>query len=402
MYKRENYLNKLLAFKDQREIIKVITGIRRCGKSSLMKLFQMELLEEGIFKDNIIHINFEDMKYDEIDDYKKLNSYIESLITNKNNYYLLLDEVQNIEKWEKVINSLRLQGNIDIYITGSNAYLLSSELSTLLSGRYVELKMLPLSFKEFVEFNNYDENKDKEKYFDEYLKIGGFPGISLVKNNEDIIDSYLSGILNTVIVKDVVQRNDVRDVSLLENLIKFLADNIGNPLSIKKISDYLTSAGRKTSSETIDNYIKMLESAYIFYKAKRYDIKGKLYLKTLEKFYLVDAGLRQILLKKGYYDYGHIIENIVYFELLNRGYEVSIGKIGSLEVDFIAEKSNEKIYYQVSTTLKEEKTFQREISPFESIKDHHKKVILTMDNVIDNNYKGIIIQNILEFLLLRR
>lgn len=402
MYKRENYLNKLLAFKDQREIIKVITGIRRCGKSSLMRLFQMELLEEGISKDNIIHINFEDMKYDEIDDYKKLNSYIESLITNKNNYYLLLDEVQNIEKWEKVINSLRLQGNIDIYITGSNAYLLSSELSTLLSGRYVELKMLPLSFKEFVEFNNYDENKDKEKYFDEYLKIGGFPGISLVKNNEDIIDSYLSGILNTVIVKDVVQRNDVRDVSLLENLIKFLTDNIGNPLSIKKISDYLTSAGRKTSSETIDNYIKMLESAYIFYKAKRYDIKGKLYLKTLEKFYLVDAGLRQILLKKGYYDYDHIIENIVYFELLNRGYEVSIGKIGSLEVNFIAEKSNEKIYYQVSTTLKEEKTFQREISPFESIKDHHKKVILTMDNVIDNNYKGIIIQNILEFLLLRR
>lgn len=401
MYKREKYLKELLNFKNKTDIVKVITGIRRCGKSSLLTLLEKELLEEGMSKEKIIYINFEDMKYDDIDDYKKLNLYIENLVLDDSMYYILLDEVQNIDKWQKVINSLRLKGNLDIYITGSNAYLLSSELSTLLSGRYIEIKMLPLSFKEFIGLNNYKVDENIEKYFEEYMKIGGFPGISLVKENKNTVDPYLNGILNTVIVKDIARRNNIRDMSLLENLIKFLADNIGNQLSTKKISDYLTSSGRKTSSETIDSYIKMLESAYIFYRASRYDIKGKLYLKTLEKYYLVDVGLRQILLKKGFYDYGHILENIIYFELLNRGYEVSIGKIGNLEVDFIAENSEEKIYYQVSASLKDEKTFERELSSLKSVPDYNKRVILTMDRVIDKNYNGIMIENIIDFLTLK-
>lgn len=399
MYNRETYLNQLLAFRDNTELIKVITGIRRCGKSTLLDLLEESLLKEGIPQNNIIHMNFELLEFDEIRNYKQLYEFIKENVLEDTMYYLLLDEVEQVREWERAINSLRLKGNIDIYITGSNAYLLSSEISTILSGRYVEVKMLPLSFREFLDFNGNNSKNDLEDWFERYLTIGGFPGISRIIDKSDTIEPFLSGIFNTVIVKDVVQRNEVRVVSLLENVVRFVADNIGNPLSTKKISDYLTSAGRKTTSETIDSYLKMLEDAFVFYRAKRYDIKGKLYLKTQEKFYLVDQGLRQILLKRGNYDYGHILENIVYFELLRRGYEVSIGKVGSLEVDFVADKRGTRVYYQVSASILDDATRERELRPLRSINDYYEKVILTMDKTPVSNFEGIKNQNIIDFLL---
>ncbi len=404
MHDRKRYLDKLIAFREKTELIKVITGIRRCGKSTLLALFEEKLLQEGIEKENIVRINFESLEFDEIRDYKQLHEYIKTKILDDKMYYILLDEVQQVVEWERTVNSLRLKGNVDIYVTGSNAYLLSSEISTLLSGRYVEIKMLPLSFKEFLNFNENIQrkdiqNRDMENWFELYLTIGGFPGISKIIDRLETIEPFLSGIFNTVIVKDVVQRNEVRDVALLENVIRFVADNIGNPLSTKKISDFLTSAGRKTTSETIDSYLKMLEDAFIFYRAKRYDIKGKLYLKTQEKFYLVDSGLRQVLLKKGNYDYGHILENVVYFELLRRGYDVSIGKIGSLEVDFVAEKSGTRVYYQVSSTILDDATRERELKPLLAINDNYEKIILSMDKILNSNIDGIKNLNIIDFLL---
>jgi Predicted ATPase (AAA+ superfamily) len=398
-YCRQIYIDKLLVFRENTELIKVITGIRRCGKSTLMELLKEKLLSEGIPQSNIFHMNFESLDYDEIRNYKQLYNYINEKITNQNIYYLLLDEVQQINEWERAVNSLRLKGNIDIYITSSNADLLSSEISTLLSGRYVEIKMLPLSFQEFMEFNNHKEGDSLDKWFEKYLTIGGFPGISKIQDKPDTIEPFLNGIFNTVIVKDVVQRNEVRDVALLENLVRFMADNIGNSLSTKKISDYLTSAGRKTTSETIDSYIRMLEDAFVFYRIKRYDIKGKLYLKTQEKYYLVDQGLRQVLLKRGNYDYGHLLENVVYFELLRRGYEVSIGKVGAFEVDFLAEKAGLRIYYQVSASILDDTTRERELRPLRSIHDYYEKVILSMDHIPVNNFDGIKHQNIIDFLI---
>ena len=346
MKKRDLYLNKLIQFKDK-QFIKVITGIRRCGKSTLLKLFREYLLENDVSEKQIIYINFESMQFDDIKDYKLLYKYIKEHIATDSRTYLLLDEIQEVAHWEKAVNSFLVDFNVDIYITGSNAWLLSSELSTLLSGRYVEIKMLPLSFKEYMDFIEEPSN-DREKDFQAYLRYGGLPPIIELNNNFDMIQSFLSGIYNTVLMKDIVQRNTVRDPALLDNLVRFLANNIGNSISTKKISDYLTSAGRKTTPATIDNYLQMLEKAFIFYKANRYDIKGKLYLKTQEKYYIVDTGIRNNLLGLRNMDYGHILKNVVYLELLRRGFDVYIGKIGSMEVDFIAVKANKKIYYQVS------------------------------------------------------
>jgi predicted AAA+ superfamily ATPase len=288
---------------------------------------------------------------------------------------------------------------VDIYITGSNAYLLSSELSTLLSGRYVEIKMLPLSFKEYLDFNDFKEGDSREEYFNSYLQYGGLPAITDIRDRPDTIKPFLSGIYNTVIMKDIVQRNMVRDTVLLESVVRFVASNIGSTISTKKVSDYLTSAGRKTSSDTIDNYLKMLESAFILYKARRYDLKGKLHLKTLEKYYIVDTGIRNELLGFRNTDYGHILENIVYLELLRRGYEVSIGKIGSLEVDFIATKPDKKIYCQVSATILSEETRERELRPLKSIHDNYEKVILSMDKSFIRDFEGIKNVNIIDFLM---
>ena len=399
MKKRDLYLTQLVQFKDK-PLIKVVTGIRRCGKSTLLSLFEEHLRNSGVRDDHIIRMNFEAFEFDKITTYVHLYNYIKNRMTIPNQkYYIILDEVQQVESWEKAINSFLVDSPVDIYITGSNAYLLSSELSTLLSGRYVEIKMLPLSFKEYLDFTDFEKGNNLEAIFKDYLEFGGLPTVVELKDHPDTIAPFLSGIYNTVIMKDVVQRNHVRDAALLEGVLKFIAANIGSIVSTKKISDYLTSSGRKTTSDTIDNYLKMLENAFIIYRANRYDLKGKLFLKTLEKYYMVDIGLRNQLTGLRNTDYGHVLENIIYLELLRRGYTVAIGKIGTFEVDFVATKPNIKIYYQVSASILDEETRKRELRPLQSITDHYPKRILTMDNTLYADFEGIKMINILEFLL---
>ncbi|MBP2028996.1 putative AAA+ superfamily ATPase [Acetoanaerobium pronyense] len=399
MKNRDIYLSQLIKFKNK-SLIKVITGLRRSGKSTLLSLFENHLIESGIKKNQIIRMNFESFDFDEIVSYKELYSYINSKIIDKNKkYYILLDEVQQVSSWEKVINSFLVDANVDIYLTGSNAYLLSSELSTLLSGRYVEIKMQPLSFKEHLNFIESDKESTIQEKFNQYLEYGGLPTVVELLDNKDTIGPFLEGIYNTVIMKDVIERNEVRDAALLESLLKFIAANIGSIVSTKKISDYLTSSGRKTTSDTIDNYLKMLENAFIIYKANRYDLKGKMFLKTLEKYYIVDMGIRNKLTGLRNTDYGHVLENIVYLELLRRGYDISIGKIGTLEVDFVATKPSEKIYYQVCATIMDDKTRERELRPLKSISDNYPKYILTMDQTVFNDYSGIKVKNIIDFLM---
>lgn len=399
MKNRDLYLNQLIQFKDKK-LIKVITGLRRSGKSTLLSLFENHLVASGTDKEQIIRMNFESFEFDEITSYKELHTYIKNLMNDtKKKHYILLDEVQQVSSWEKVINSFLVDANVDIYITGSNAYLLSSELSTLLSGRYVEIKMQPLSFKEYLDFLELDKEKNLTEKFNQYLQYGGLPTVVELLDNPDTIGPFLEGIYNTVLMKDVIERNGVRDAALLENILKYISANIGSIVSTKKISDYLTSSGRKTTSDTIDNYLKMLQNAFIIYKANRYDLKGKMYLKTLEKYYIVDIGIRNRLTNLQGKDYGHVLENIVYLELLRRGYEVTIGKIGPLEVDFVATKTNEKMYYQVSATIMDEKTRERELRPLKSISDNYPKYILTMDQTVYNDYAGLRVKNIIDFLL---
>ena len=398
MKKRDLYLNQLTAFRDK-SLVKVITGVRRCGKSSLLDLFEKYLLDSKVDSTSIIRMNFESLDFDEIKDYNQLHQYIKSRLTADGKTYILLDEIQLIEQWEKAVNSLRLDPNVDLYVTGSNAYLLSSELSTLLSGRYVEIKMLPLSFKEYLDFNDFDVSNDVSLFFENYIEYGGFPGISELRDYEPSIKPFLNGIYNTIIMKDVINRNAIRDTALFENLVRFMAGNIGNPVSTKKISDYLTSAGRKTNSETIENYLKMLENAFILYRVGRYDLKGKQYLKTHGKYYFVDLGMRNELIGKRGADYGSILENVVYFELLRRGYEVAIGRFDNLEVDFVATKSSETIYYQVTATMLTKETSERELRPLQSIPDNYGKVILSMDRTPFKDYDGIRNENLLDFLL---
>lgn len=399
MKNRDLYLHRLIEFKDK-SLIKVITGLRRSGKSTLLSLFEQHLLKSGVHEKQIIRMNFESLEFDEINTYKTLHAYImERISDQKIKHYIILDEIQQVESWEKAINSLLVDVNADIYITGSNAYLLSSELSTLLAGRYVEIKMLPLSFKEYLDFLDPDSPLSLPEKFNQYLLYGGLPTIVELLEHKDTIGPFLEGIYNTVLMKDVVERNGVRDAALLESILKYIASNVGSVVSTKKISDYLTSSGRKTTGETIDNYLKMLESAYIIYKANRYDLKGKMFLKTLEKYYMVDIGIRNKLTGLQGTDYGHVLENIVYLELIRRGYDVSIGKVGTLEVDFIATKTNEKFYYQISASILNEETRIRELRPLESISDHYPKFILTMDQNIFNDFSGIKVKNIMDFLL---
>lgn len=399
MKNRDNYLKQLINFKDK-SLIKVITGIRRCGKSSLLTLFEEHLLKNNVRKDEIIRINFESFEFDEMHDYKQLYKYIKDKLKSKSKkHYILLDEIQQVQGWEKAVNSLLVDYNVDIYLTGSNAYLLSSELATYLSGRYVEIKMQPLSFKEYLDFLNHKKDDNLEVLFNQYLKYGGLPTVIELLDNPETIDSFLNGIYNTVIMKDVIQRNEVRDVVLLDNLIKFLASNIGSIVSIKKISDYLTSSGRKTSSITIENYIHMLENAYIIYSAKRYDLKGKQILKSLGKYYIVDTGIRNQLTGLRNTDYGHILENVVFFELLRRGYDVTIGKSDKLEIDFIATKSDEKMYIQVSASIMDENVQTRELRPLLATQDAYPKIVLTMDRLLYNDIEGVKIINIIDFLL---
>ena len=399
MIKRDNYLKRMIDAKDT-ELIKVITGVRRSGKSTLLQMFKDYLLENGIKEENIVHINFESAIYDDIKDYKDLYKHVKEKI-KKEKVYLLLDEVQNVKHWEKAINSFNVDFKIDIYITGSNAYLLSSELSTLLSGRYIEIKMYPLSFKEYLLFNNYDNNNLDDK-FNEYLKYGGLPAVTLIKNNNDLVLSYLNDIYNTIVKKDIIDRNKIKDTALLENIIKYLANNIGSPISSTKISDYLNSNKIVESSnhQTIDNYLNMLEKSFIMYKADRTDIKSKALLKTLGKYYISDTGIRNIILGFRNIDEGHLLENVVYLELLRRGYQVNIGKSNDYEVDFVAENPNIVKYYQVTQTLATEEIKERELRSLESINDNYEKIILTMDKSINNDYNGIKVINIIDWLLM--
>lgn len=395
---RKQYLNRLIEAKDT-EFIKVITGVRRSGKSTLLLMFKDHLLNNNVKEENIIHINFESARYDEIKNYKDLYNYVKSKLSKGKNY-ILLDEVQNIDSWEKAVNSINVDFNVDIYITGSNAYLLSSELATLLSGRCIEIKMYPLSFKEFLEFNNYDMTKIEDK-FNEYLKYGGLPAITHIKDKSDLIMTYLNDIYNTIVKKDVLERNKINDIALLENIIRYISSNIGSQISANKISDYLNSNKivEKSNHQTVDNYLKMLENAFIVYKAERSDIKSKNILKTLGKYYIADTGLRNIILGFRNIDEGHLLENVIYLELLRRGYKVSIGKTLDYEVDFVAENVNEKKYYQVSQSIKDEKVKMRELRSLESISDNYEKTILTMDKTINNDYNGIKVVNIIDFLL---
>jgi len=404
--KRDFYLAELIKFKDK-PLIKVVSGMRRCGKSSLLVLFEDYLLSSGVSSDHIIRMNFESLEFDELTSYKQLYAYLQKkLKKDGEKFYILLDEIQQVEAWERVVNSLQVDYPVDMYLTGSNAYLLSSELSTLLSGRYVEICMQPLSFKEYLVFfvghgqsYSLSDSASMADRFNDYLTYGGLPTVTQLLDQKDTINAFLSGVINTVILKDVVQRNQVRDPALLESLLKYIAANIGNIVSTKKIADYLNSSGRKTTSDTIDNYLAMLENAFIIYRANRYDLKGKLFLKTLQKYYIVDLGIRNQLTGLRNADYGQILENVVFMELLHRGYEVCIGKVGTLEVDFIATRADRKLYVQVSATIMDDKTRERELKPLLAIDDQYDKMILTMDSPFAKDFEGIKITNLLDFLL---
>ena len=399
MISRDNYLERLKAFKDNK-LIKVITGIRRCGKSTLLELFKEYLKGEGVSDDNIIHINLELMKYDDVRDYKTFYNLITEKIKNNDRCYLLIDEIQQVDKWEKAINSMNVEFNVDIYITGSNAYLLSSEISTLLSGRYVEIKMLPLSFKEYLEFDHLPHDWTLEDKFNQYLKFGSLPAVPTLPQDNTTINEFLLGIYNTVIVKDVISRNNIKDIGLLEQIVKYVVANTGNIISANKISGYVSSQGRgeTTKATTVSNYLDMLEKAYIIYPVKRYDIKGKEQLKNLAKYYVVDTGIRNMLMGYSDSDFGHVLETIVYLELIRRGYQVFIGKWYELEVDFIAVKQDEKKYYQVCLTLMDEKVKERELAPLKAIPDNYEKTILSMDKTYITDYEGIKFENIIDFL----
>ena len=399
MILREKYLNKMIDAKDK-PFIKVITGVRRSGKSTLLLMFEDYLLNNNTLEDNIIYINFESALYDDIKNYKDLYQYVKGKI-KKDKVYLLLDEVQNVEAWEKAINSFSVDFDIDIYITGSNAYLLSSELSTLLSGRYIEIKMYPLSFKEYLVFNKYNTKSDLDNKFMEYLKYGGLPAITLIKDNDELVLSYLNDIYNTIVKKDIIDRNNIKDTALLENIIKYLATNIGSSVSSTKISNYLNTnkIALNSNHQTIDNYLNMLEKSFIMYKADRTDIKSKALLKTLGKYYIADTGIRNIILGFRNIDEGHLLENIVYLELLRRGYKVNIGKTNDYEVDFVAENPNTIKYYQVTKTIVTEEVRKRELRSLESINDNYEKIILTLDKPFSKDYNGIKVINIIDWLL---
>ena len=400
MIERPLYLEKLISYKDK-PTIKVITGIRRCGKSSILDSFIDYLKQQGVKPNHIIKMNFEDLIYDDMD-YKQLNQTIlEKLPNDRQKVYIILDEIQRIASWEKVVNSLHLNSLLDLYLTGSNAYLLSSELSTFLSGRYIEIKMLPLSFKEFLTFYDFSADTPMDKKFANYMRFGGMPALKDYNFNEKQSRDTLDSIYNTVIVKDVLSRSAIKDVSVLERLTRFMADNIGNMTSINKITNYLVSEKSLSSpnNKLIEAYTTSLENAFIFYPVKRYDIKGKEFLKSLNKFYIVDSGLRTYLLGR-VRDTGRILENIVYFELLRRGYNVSVGKIGDMEIDFIATRGEEKVYIQVSDELGNSDTRKRELASLQTIRDSFEKIILTMDYIHTGTTEdGINVVHLLDWLL---
>ena len=394
MIERPIYINQLISFKDK-DLIKVITGIRRCGKSTLFDLYCDYLMKNGVDKKQIIRINLEDSDYSFITNYQELNDYVKSKLIDDKMNYVFLDEVQNIDKFEKACDSLYIKKNVDLYITGSNAYLLSGELATLLSGRYVEIKMLPLSFKEYISFVG--ESDIQKKYID-YITNSSFP-YALKLNTRQEIRSYLEGIYNTIVIKDVVTRKNIADVSQLESIIKFMFDNVGSLCSSTKIANTMTSNGRNISVPTVESHLSSLVDSFILHRVSRYDVKGKQYLASGVKYYLTDIGLRYYLLGSKKADEGHILENIVYLELLRRGYEVYIGKVDNTEVDFIAINEKGEEYYQVSLSVFDENTLKRELHSLECINDHNPKFLLTMDYTPYTSHNGIKQINVFDWLL---
>jgi len=398
LHKRDHYLKLLVSFQDQ-PLIKVITGMRRSGKSYLMALYRNHLLHQGISENRIITMNFESFDFADITNAKQLYTAVRSKINSADRHYILLDEVQLVDQWEKAVNAFRVDLDADITITGSNAYLLSSELSTLIAGRYVEIRLLPLSFQEYLDFSGQTDQNERMAAFGRYLRYGSLPTITSLPEDPEVIRIYLSGIYNTVMMKDVIARNKIRDGALLHRVMVFLAKNIGNPISAKSISDYLTSSGHKISAETVDSYLDMLENAFIIYRADRYDARGKTILKKWAKYYIVDTGIRNELLGFGNADFGRVYENIVYFELIRRGYQVTIGKVDNLEVDFVATKSDKTAYYQVAATLADPNTRQRELRSLLDIRDNYEKVILSMDTYpYPTDEQGVLLRNIVDFL----
>ena len=386
LIQREEYLNRLIALKDK-QIIKVVTGVRRCGKSKLLELYQQWLLENGVEKEQIISINFEDLDFEELTDYKKLHEYLKERLLKDKMTYIFLDEIQNVDKFPKVVDSLHIKDNVDIYITGSNAHMLSSEIATLISGRYMQIEMLPFSFKEYM--TSTGNMNDRGVKYTDYLQNSSFPYTLELKEQPDEIRNYLEGLYNTIVVKDIMNRKKITDPMMLKSILKFVFDNIGSSLSSKKIADTMTSDGRKIDARTVEKYLEALAESYIVYQVKRYNIKGKQHLKTLEKYYVVDIGFRFMLFGSKQMDAGHILENVVYLELLRRGYDVYVGKVDEFEVDFVAQDSKGTTYFQVALSVRDEKTIERELRPLQAIKDHYPKVILTMDDDPEVHYDGI-------------
>lgn len=397
LIERKEYLQQLINWRDKK-VIKVITGVRRCGKSTLMDLYKSYLQQQGVADEQIISINFEDYDYIDLLEPRNFYAYVkERILSDGRMTYFFFDEIQNVKDFERVVDSLYIKPNVDIYITGSNAYMLSSELATLLSGRYIEIKMLPLSFKEYIEASG-DEHELPRKYRN-YIETSSFPYVLDMKQEARVIREYLNGSYNTIVVKDITQRNKFPDTMMLESVLRFAYDNIGNILSTKKIADTMTSDGRKIDTKTVEKYLNALMESYMLYQCKRYNIKGKQYLKTLDKYYAVDMGMRKVLLGSKAMDAGHILENIVYLELLRRGYDVYIGKVDDLEVDFVAMDDKGMTYYQVSATVRDEKTLKRELASLQSINDHYPKILLTLDDDPEMEYAGIRIINALDWLL---
>lgn len=396
MINRENYIKKLISWKDKK-MIKVLTGMRRVGKSTLLLLFKEYLLKNGVDEKNIIYINLEDLKYDYINNYNVLYNEVISKLDDKKTNYVMIDEIQNVDKFEKAIDSLYLKNNIDIYLTGSNAKFLSSEIATVLSGRYIEINILPLSFKEYISDQN-KTNKNINELFNDYLLFGGLPFIKSLDNNRDEINNYLESVYNTVYTKDILKRVEIRNNESLERISKFMFDNISNITSVNKIANTLKTIGVKISVPTVDSYVDTLSNAYLFYKINRFDIKGKNILTSQYKYYTVDVGLRNYVVGTSNRDLGRILENVVYLELIRRGYKVYIGKVDNFEIDFVAVKPEETIYYQVAQSIVDENSFEREMRPLAKLKNNYEKYIITMDNLPQTNEEGIKIVNVVEFL----
>lgn len=396
MIQRVEYLEELKRWKDK-DLIKVVTGIRRCGKSTLFELFINYLKENGINDEQIIHINLENADY-AFNSYKELYDFVNKKIILSKKYYVFLDEVQNVPEFQKAVDGLYIKKNVDLYITGSNAYLLSGELATLLSGRCIEIKMLPLSFKEYITAFN---DNNYQQLFLNYMQNGGMPGnISILNSNPNDIDKYLDGIFSTIVYKDIMARNNIKDKILLESILKFIFDSVGSPISTKKISDTLTSKGISISNHTVENYISAFLESFLIYKAERFDVKGKNLLARDYKYYVVDTGLRSYLLgKKANSDMGHILENIVYLELLRRGYKVYVGKVDELEVDFVAENRNGLKYFQVALSVRDERVLERELKSLQKTGDYYPKYLLTLDMDLETDYDGITKINVIDWLI---